>query len=99
MICTSFFDIIEDDTSLDDVMKLSPVEEIENNWCYSIKSKEFIRLKDFYSFDKEQFDDIFAGKIPVKKPSAFAIGKSKMKKVIMPTYHPAQKIFFFEEGM
>lgn len=74
------------------------LDDIRENWCYSIGSKEFYDLRKMRSYDKEQFDDIHSGKTDKKKPSAFAIGCPMMRKVELPTYAPGQDQFIDEGG-
>lgn len=74
------------------------LDEIEEHWCFSIGTKTFIDLRDLSEYDKEQFDDIHAGRTDRKKPSAFAISYNKMVKVKAPTYWPGQGYFVEEDG-
>lgn len=74
------------------------LDDIKNNWCFSIGSKEFFKLSTMRSYDKEQFDDIHAGKTDRKKPSAFAIQHEDMPKVELPTYWPGQPRYITENG-
>lgn len=74
------------------------LDEIKDNWCYSIKTKEFFKLSTMSSYDKEMFDDLHAGKTDKKKPSAFAIQHPDMPKVETPTYWPGEARFIEEDG-
>jgi hypothetical protein len=74
------------------------IDDIEENWVYSIGTKTFFDLKDMTGYDKEQFDDIYSGATDKKKPSAFAIGHPGMPKVYTPTYFPGQEKIIEERG-
>lgn len=99
----SDFDVIIDEKAEENVKKAVVAEpdfidDIENNWAYSIATKSFYDLRNLRRLDKEMFDDIHAGKTDRKKPSAFAIMHPGMPKVMLPTYWPGQDRFVEEDG-
>lgn len=97
------FEVIKDEKA-EETAKKEPtaqpefIDDIEENWAFSLRTKQFIDLRDLSEWDKEQFDDIHAGKTDKKKPSAFAIMHPDMPKVKSPTYWPGQDRFVEEDG-
>jgi len=98
------FDVIKDEEpeapAKPPVVKATPsfLDDLEQEWAYSIGTKRFFRLRTMRTYDKEQFDDLHAGKTEKKTPSSFALMYPGMKKVECPTYWPGKDRFIEEDG-